>query len=117
MAITPDGTHAFGIEDSPVTIDSVTYIAESMSFNRTANRVDIDDSNGEPLGSTIVDGRIEGSASLQLATATEAIPARGQTMVLADGRNDGTYVIQDVSESQSQGDYAKVSINFYKKLN
>lgn len=116
MAITSDGTHKFGIEYSPVTIDTKTYVLEAMSFNKTANRVDIDDSNGEPVGSTIVPGRIEGSGTLQL-DGTDTAPARGDEFVLASGDNDGTYIIQDVSESQSQGDYAKVSINFYKKLN
>jgi hypothetical protein len=116
MAITQDGTHKFGIEYSPITIDTKTYILEAMSFNSTANRVDIDDSNGEPVGSTIVPGRIEGSATLQI-TASDTAPARGEEFTLASGDNDGTYIIQDVSESQSQGDYAKVSINFYHKIN
>jgi len=116
MAITKDGTHKFGIEYSPITIDAKTYIAESMSFNSTASRVDIDDSNGEPVGSTIVPGRIEGSTTLQLQ-GTDTAPARGDEFTLASGDNDGVYVIQDVSEAQSQGDYTKVSVNFYKKIN
>lgn len=116
MAVTSDGTHKFGIEDSPVTIGSSTYVAEAMSFNKTANRVDIDDSNGEPLGSTTIAGRVEGSCTLQLE-GSDTAPAVGSEMTLSGGDNDGTYIIQDVSETQSQGDYAKVSVNFYKKIN
>lgn len=116
MAITSDGTHKFGIEYSPATIDSVAYVLEALSFNSTANRVDIDDSNGEPLGSTIVPGRIEGSATLQIS-GTDTAPARGEEMVLSGGDYDGTYILQDVSETQAQGDYTKVAINFYKKIN
>lgn len=118
MATTADGTHKFGIEYSPVTIDGTVYVLEALSFNSTANRVDIDDSNGEPLGSTIVPGRIEGSATLQIAVSgTDTAPARGDEMVLSGGDNDGTYILQDVSETQSQGDYTKVAINFYQKIN
>ena len=116
MAVTQDGTHKFGIEYSPITIDTKTYIAEALSFNKTASRVDIDDSNGEPIGSTIIPGRIEGSATIQLE-GSDTAPAVGDTFDLASGDFTGTYVIQDVSESQSQGDYTKVSINFYKQLN
>ena len=117
MAITSDGTHAFGIEDSPVTIDSVTYVLEGASYSQSSSRADINDSNGEPLGSTIVPSRVEGSATLQLAAADTAIPSLGDEFTLSGGRNDGTYIITDVGETQSQGDYAKVAISFYKKLN
>ena len=117
MAITSDGTHAFGIEDSPITIDSVTYILESASYNQSASRVDINDSNGEPVGSTIVPSRIEGSATLQLAASDTAIPSLGDEFTLSGGRDDGAYILTDIGEPQSQGDYAKVAISFYMKLN
>lgn len=117
MAITQDGTQSFGIQDSPVTIDAVTYICESMSFTHGASRADLNDSNGEPVGSVIVPSRIEGSGSLQLAAAATALPPLGAEMVLAGGRNAGTYLITEVGDAQSQGDFAKVSISFYKKIN
>jgi len=120
MAITSDGTQAFGIEDSPVTINSITYICEGANFTYGSNRVDIDDSNGEPLGSTIVPQRVEGSATLQYAAGgTTANPVIGNEMVLAatGGRNNATYIITEVGDAQTQGDYAKCSVSFYKKLN
>lgn len=116
MAVTSDGTHKFGIEHSPITIDSKTYVAEALSFSRGASRVDIDDSNGEPIGSTIIPGRVEGSATIQLE-GSDTTPNVGDTFNLASGDHAGDYLIQDVSETQSQGDYTKVSINFYKQLN
>ena len=116
MAITKDGTHKFGIEYGLVTIDSKDYVVEALSFNKTASRVDIDDSNGEPLGSTIIPGRTEGSATLQI-DGTDDAPSAGDEMTFSTGDYAGTFVIQDVSETQSQGDYTKVAINFYKKLN
>mgnify|MGYP003154730528 CR=1 FL=1 len=117
MAITSDGTQQFAIEVSPVAINSVDYIVEDFSVTYAGNRVDIDDSNGEPLGSTIVPQRVEGSATLQYAASTTANPSIGHEFTLATGRNATTYVITEVGDSQTQGDYSKASISFYKKLN
>ena len=119
MAITSDGTQSFGIQDSPVTINTVTFILENASFTYGSNRVDINDSNGEPLGSTLVPNRIEGSATLQYAAGTTANPSIGDefTTSATNGRNNTTYVLTEVGDAQTQEDYAKCSISFYKKLN
>ena len=119
MAITSDGTQSFGIQDSPVTINSITYICESMSFTYGSNRVDVNDSNGEPIGSVVVPNRIEGSATLQYAAGTTVNPTIGQEMVTAatDGRNNATYVLTEVGDAQTAGDYGKCSVSFYKKIN
>ena len=122
MAITQDGSQSFGIQDSPVTINSIAYVCESMSFTYGANRVDLNDSNGEPLGSVLVPNRVEGSATLQYlsdTTSTAPNPTIGQELVTAttNARNNSTYVITEVGDAQSQGDYAKCSISFYEKIN
>ena len=117
MAITSDGTQQFAIEVSPISINSVDYIVEDFSIAYGSNRVDIDDSNGEPLGSTIVPQRVEGSATLQYAASTTANPSVGQEFTLSTGRNATTYVLTEVSDAQTQGDYSKCSVSFYKKLN
>ena len=119
MAITSDGTQAFGIDASPVTINAVTYICEGMSFSFSGTRADINDSMGEPIGSTIIPGRTEVSGTLQLAAGTTVSDVRQQTMVLTstNGSTTGTYNIVDCSEAQSQGDYVKVSFNGYKQIN
>ena len=117
MAIIQDGTQAFGIESSPISIGGTAYVAESMSFNFSATRADLNDSNGEPLASTIVPQRVEGTATLQLATSTTSPNLVGTEFTMSGTRTDGTYMIIDSSEAQSQGDYVKVNISFYKKLN
>ena len=119
MAITSDGTQAFGIDASPVTINAVTYVSEGMNFSFAGTRADINDSNGEPLGSTIIPGRIEVSGTLQLAAGTTVSDVRQQTMTLTstNGSTTGTYNIVDCSEAQSQGDYRKVAFNGYKQIN
>ncbi len=122
MAITSDGTQSFGIQDSPVTINSIAYVLENATFTYGSSRMDINDSNGEPLGSTIVPSRIEGSATLQYSTDTDVTapnPTLGEEMVTntTNGRNNGTYILTEVGDSQSQGDYGKCSISFYEKIN
>ena len=122
MAITQDGTQSFGIQDSPVTINSITYVVESMSFTYGANRVDLNDSNGEPTGTVLIPSRVEGSATLQYSTdssATAPNPSIGHEIVTSttNARNNSTYVITEVGDAQSQGDYAKCSVSFYEKIN
>tara|TARA_Y100000593_G_scaffold46496_3_gene88370 strand:- start:870 stop:1229 length:360 start_codon:yes stop_codon:yes gene_type:complete len=119
MSITSDGSQRFGIQSSPVTIGAATYVAEGMNWNFTATRQDLNDSNGEPAGSTIVPGRLEVSGTLQLAASSTLTNIRGQEMTIAvdDDSVDGTYLIVDSSVAETQGDYTKLSFNGYRKIN
>lgn len=119
MAITSDGTQSFGIESSPLTINGVTFVAESLSFNFTGTRADVNDSNGEPLGSTTIPGRVECSGTVQLAANTTGSNVRQQEFTIAATNSDidGTYLITEASEAESQGEYVKVSFSGYKKIN
>jgi hypothetical protein len=38
-------------------------------------------------------------------------------MTLATGRNAATYVITEIGDAQTQGDYAKCSVSGYEKIN
>jgi len=118
MAIVSDGTQAFGVE-SPLTINAITYVCEGLTFNFTGTRADINDSNGEPLGSTTIPGRTEVTGTLQLAADTTESRVRGQTFVISATNSDldGTYLITDCSEAQSQGEYRKVNFTGYKQIN
>ena len=117
MAITRDGTQAFGIEDSPVTINAVTYVMENASFTYGSNVPEVVDGNGEAIGRTIVPSPVEGTATLQLAASDTALPALGNEFTTSGDRNADTYIITEVSDTQSSGDYEKVNISFYAKLN
>lgn len=95
---------------------------ENATFTYGSNRVDINDSNGEPLGSTLVPNRVEGSATLQYSTdsaVTAPNPTIGQVMVTnsTNGRNNANYVLTEVGDAQTQGDYAKCSVSFYEQVN
>jgi hypothetical protein len=117
MAITSDGTQSFGIQDSPVTVNSLAYIAEGITVTYGSNRVDINDDNGEPLGSTTVPSRVEVSMTLQYATASTANPTVGSEGSLSAGRNTITFIVTEVGDAETQGDYAKCTVSGYKKLN
>ena len=119
MAITSDGTQAFGVT-SPLTINSVVFGAEGLNFSFTGSRADLNDSNGEPVGSTVIPGRTEVSGTVQLAADTTLSNIRQQEFTIdnsPDTSLDGTYLITEASEAQTQGDYAKVSFTAYKKIN
>lgn len=117
MAVVKHGTTAaFGIEASPLSIGAHTYIAESMTFSRVGNRIDIADSDGSVTGVAVVSAITEGSCTLQLATETTPIPTVGATFALSSTRNDGTYVITNSETADSQGEFAKCSINFFASL-
>jgi hypothetical protein len=117
MAITSDGTQSFGIVESPVTINSVTYIAESLTITFGSTRVDLNDSNGEPVGSTTVPARVEVSATLQYAASSTANPLIGHEMTLSGGRNTQTFVLTEVGDASTQGDYCKCTVSGYEKIN
>ena len=117
MAITQDGTQAFSIESSPCTINAVVYILEGLTFTYEGERKDISDSNGEPTGATVVPRNTTISGTLQLATSTTTPDVRQQELVLSGTRNDGTFIIVDCGEAETQGDYVKVTFNGYKKIN
>ena len=69
MAYTPfqDGTQAFGIPDSPVTVNAITYIAEDIQLSQPSTVVEIKDPNGVSTGQVIIPEVNTGTATLQLA--------------------------------------------------
>lgn len=119
MAITQDGSQRFGIQASPVSIDGTVFVCEGLSWNFTATRADLNDSNGEPLGATIVPGRVEVSGTLQLAATTTATNLVGMLMTIDvdDNNIDGDYLIVDSTSAESQGEYTKLSFNGFRKTN
>ncbi len=108
MAVTPDGDQLFGIETA--SFDSM--VVESFSLTTPANRVDLDDGDGEPLGSTVVPQRQEASLTVQMG-ATSAPPAIGETVEY------GSYnvVVTGVDLTEAQADYRRFSITGYIKIN
>ena len=104
MAIIQDGVELFGISEP--TFDEL--IVESFSLTTPANRVDLDDGNGEPLGSTIVPQREEVSLTVQLG-ATGAAPVLGD-IITYGGRS---VRLTSVDLTETQADYRRYSLSGY----
>jgi hypothetical protein len=115
MAYVPfqDGTQAFGIPDSPVTVSAVDYIAEDIQINANSSVVEIKDPNGVPTGQVFIPGVTTGSAKLQLATLSTAIPPRQGTFSL----QGATWILENVGTSYTQGNYTYVNVTFRMQIN
>lgn len=115
MAYTPfqDGTQAFGIPDSPLTIASVTYIAEDITLSAPTTVVEIKDPNGIPTGQVLIPQVITGSAKMQLATAATIMPTLGGTFTL----QGATFYVSETGKAYTQGGYVYSNITFRMKIN
>lgn len=115
MSYTPlqDGTQAFGIPDSPITINSVSYILEEININAGASVVEIKDQNGVPIGQTFIPENMVGTARCQLATASTPRPTRFQTFTL----EGATWYVESVGGVKSQGAYQSVALTFRMRIN
>jgi|TARA_A100001015_G_scaffold38058_1_gene41887 hypothetical protein len=108
MAIVNDGNQRFAIE----TAEFDGLIVESYTLTSPANRVDLDDGNGEPLGATVVPQRQEVSLTVQVGSSAPTI-AVGDA-VTYDGNN---ILITSVDLNETQADYQRLSISGYVKTN
>ena len=108
MAITQDGSELFGIN----TAQFSSMIVESFTLTTPANRVDLDNGDGTPLGSTIVPQRQEASLTVQMGDA-DSPPAIGDTVTY------GAFSINvtGVDLNETQADYRRYSISGYVKIN
>lgn len=115
MPYTPvqDGTHAFGIPDSPITINGVVYILEDFNPTAGSTVVEIKNPNGVPTGQVIIPEVIQGTAKLQLATTATAHPTRGQTFTL----QGAVFYVTEVGVTYTQGQYTFLNISFRMQIN
>ena len=102
--IIPDGQEKFAIEEETFQ----GFIVESFSLTTPSNRVDIDDGNGEPLGSTIIPQRKEVSLTVQLGAAGVA-PVLGD-IITYGGRS---VRLTSVDLTETQADYRRYSLSGY----
>lgn len=113
MAVTQDGTHRFAIPNSPLTINSVTYIAEDITYEEPTEEVEIMQDDGTVDGRAIIDKPKRISGTLQLATENTALPTRGLTFSF-EGTN---YYYLGSSRADTQAQYSKVSFTAVEKIN
>lgn len=115
MAYTPfqDGTQVFGIPDSPVTINSVAFIAEDINISKPSQVVEIADPDGIPTGQVIIPKVITGTCKLQLADDSVSPPSIGQTFDL----QGATWYVSEVGQVYTQAAYAFVNVSFRMQIN
>jgi len=110
---TQDGTEAFAIPASPVTINAVTYIAEDITVNNPSQVKEIADANAVPIGQALIPKNPSGTMKLQLATVNTVVPPKHSTFSLFGS----TWYVTDVSTAYQQGEYTKVNVSFVCKIN
>lgn len=115
MSLFQDGTQVFGVGASPITIATVSYIAEDINITHPVQVTEIKDGNGSVIGQAHVPGNPTGTAKLQLAASTTAIPSAGTGATFT--LNTVNYYVTQVGEKYTQGAYAYVDISFTKKIN
>ena len=116
MAIVTDGGQAYALADELIAGADYRlangFVPESFTENFTSTRVDLNDSNGEPIGSTIVPGRVEFSATVQQGAGTYT-PAVGDIVIIDDQK----YVLTEVGLTETQADYRKFNLSGYVRIN
>lgn len=112
MAISQDGSQGFAITATQLVSPTGTFVVESFSRSKTSNRVDLDNSDGEPLGSATIPTREEVSFTVQVGSGN-TVPEVGDETVY----DSVTYVMTEVEITESQADYQRLSISGYKKIN
>ena len=112
-----DGSIPFG--SVTLTINSVAYIAENVVVNRPTQTIQRRNAVNEPSGSVGVADFITGSATLQKASSSTALPIPGLSFSYTEDATVGaeTFKISSVSQPKSQGDAVKFNVEFVKIYN
>jgi hypothetical protein len=100
-----------------LTIDSVTYIFEDLTINKTSNRIEELDEDGDPARAVIYTETPTMSGTAQYATTTTAEIEIGDTATIASGTAAGTWIVTSVSPTIGSRAFKKASVNFVKKIN
>src|SRR5262245_21938142 len=115
MPLSNDGTIPYGTR--VLTINSVTYVAEQIEVRRPTFTIERRNQLNQPSGQVIDDDFVTGTATLQLATGSTAIPTNGQTFATTFAAAEETFIISEVGQPEEQGAEKKVTISFRKKYN
>lgn len=112
-ALWNDGSIPYGSE--VLSINSVSYIAENITFDNPSNVIQRRNEANEPSGSVGVQDFVTGSATLQRAATATAVPTPGLTFATSSFSGSSvTFILTKVSPAFSQGDAVKFNIEFIK---
>ena len=113
MAATEDNTTIYG--SVVLTINTETFIAETIEVSRPMKKIRRYDQIGEAAGSVYLNDFIEGTATLQVENDP---PLKGEsfTTTLDAGIGAETFYVTSVTNALSADDIQKCNISFDLKL-
>lgn len=102
-----------------LTINSVEYICNSFQPDDSANTVNVTNNEGAHSGAVSFKGPTTGSAELQLATSTTAVPTTAAAATATGTFTVDTvvYFITAVSKPRTSGGVWVVNIQFQARVN
>lgn len=101
-----------------LSINSVNYVAENISFTTGSVVPEIFSEVGIPSGQVVIPTFASGSAQLQLATTSTAVPTVGMTFDEDLGRGTAErWVITEVGRTYESQSINKVPISFREVIN
>jgi hypothetical protein len=116
-----DGTLAFGSRvlsiTPPVSGSAVSYIADDINVTDPSKVVRAYGEKSAPRGAVGQRDFITGSATLQLATSSTAMPKKGGTFTENFFGDDVTFWITEVGRAENAGDLTKVPVQFMERIN
>jgi hypothetical protein len=95
-----------------LTIATVTFIAENFEVTSPTNVIERMDEVGNPNGAVAIDKARTGTATLQLASESTVVPARGAEFTA----DTVTYFLTEVSAPEAQEEFKTVRISFRQKI-
>lgn len=95
-----------------LTIDAVTYIAENFETSAGGQLIERTTELGAPNGAILIEQAKTGSATLQFATTTTAIPERGDEFTA----DTITYFLTEVSAPETANGFKTCRISFREKV-
>lgn len=118
-----DGGIQFGTQRTAIPTGGTIYVLEKISLRRPSEKIVQKNEYGISVKKAHKLGLIEGTAVLQLPTATASAPAQHSVFALlsAPGPVGGgasvNYILEEVGEEFEHEGETKINITFSKKLN
>ena len=102
---------------TPPTIGTPTnYIADNFTVNRPSKTIERTSEIDEPNGQVSYAGFVTGSATLQLASGSTAVPVQGEAFTATVGAAAEYFYIDSVDQPLDKAGEKKVNITFRKVI-
>ena len=120
MAIIRDGNQAFGLAQQAINQQKnnpdYDMPLEAINFTQTGTRVDLNNGNGEPIGSVTVPNREEFSATVKVPKVSD-VPITALHVGNIYTVNSKKVILTEVAFQEASSDYQVFSISGYVRTN